>query len=146
MGKVSTGHAKQLVYNYEKRDLGKGAKGVWFPKDVILEALNTPVRGIMPTGLRFYFAKYEKYQGDGHVTRVPKYPKESSKKTLVIVPTIFKDDEHGNPIMHPWRNEKLPFDLLDEPGQGRKYDPLPIEFAEQNDGQICPPPPPPAVE
>lgn len=150
MGKITTGHAKQLVYNYDKKDIGKGANGVWFSRLAIEEALNSEVQGIKPNGLRFYFAKYEAYQGSGSVTRVPKYPGESELQTLVIVPTTHKLGNDGKIIKHPWRlSEILPFDLLEEPDQARKYDPVnenDLSFLqEENDGQICPPPPPPGA-
>jgi len=148
MEKISTGHAKQLVYNYDKKEIGKGAQGVWFSRKAIEDALETEVQGVKPNGLRFYFAKYENYQGSGHVTRVPKYPDEGNKITLVIVPTTHRLGGDGKIIKHPWRlKEILPFDLLEEPDQPRKYDPIEEGFSmlvEENDGQICPPPPPPA--
>jgi len=148
MTKISTGHAKQLVYNYDREEIGKGAQGVWFSRRALLEALDTDVQGVTPNGLRFYFAKYENYQGSGHVTRVPKYPDESEMVTLVIVPTTHRLGSDGRVVMHPWRlKEILPFDLLEEPDQPRKYDPIDDKLSiliEENDGQICPPPPPPA--
>jgi len=143
MGKISTGHAKQLVYNYDKKEIGKDpAAGVWFPREVIQAVLDNEVQGIKPNGLRFYFAKYEKHEAP--VERPPKYKEESEQMTLVIIPTTYRLDDEGEVIKHPYRvGEYLPFDLLTTPKQARGYDPMSKDsFDEQNDGQICPPPPP----
>lgn len=146
MSKISTGHARKLVQNYKRMKIGKPIKveetrGVWFPKDLIETALYTKVNGIEPTGLRFYFAAYEKRSG----TNPPKHDFEQERITLVIVPTKAVNNA-GAQVPHPYRTgELIHFDLLTGPHEEPKYDVPKIQL-EENDGQICPPPPPPAAE
>lgn len=142
MSRISSNLAKKLVKNYADYKIGtriseSETRGVWFSRSDILDALNSPVNGTVPNGLRFYFGAYESFQP----TRPPRHSLDAGKITLVIVPTTVKtDDTTGNVIMHPYRTtEILPFDLLVEPNAEARYD---IEFLKEvNDGQICPPPP-----
>lgn len=142
MSKISTGHAKKLIKNYVDNKIGNTitvdeTRAVWFSRDELLDALNTPVHGIMPNGLRFYFGAYESYSSG----RPPKYSEDENKITLVIVATTGMIGITGSVIKHPYRNnpeEVLPFDLLETPDAVPEYD---RAFIEVNDGQICPPPP-----
>ncbi|MEQ1678740.1 MAG: hypothetical protein ABL876_18735 [Chitinophagaceae bacterium] len=142
MSTISTGHAKKLIQNYVENKIGfviddEETRAVWFSRDELLNSLNTPVHGVFPNGLRFYFGAYEEY--DPQATRPPKYADEGNKITLVIIPTTARLDNHGHIKMHPYRKtEPLPYDLLDDPNATPGYDP---RFTEANDGQICPPPP-----
>ena len=145
MSKIKTGHVKQLIKNYVDTKIGKvigpsETRAVWFSRDDIMEALNSPVHGIIPNGLRFYFGAYESFK----TGRPPKYKDDQNKITLAIVPTTGRLDNAGNVIMHPYRDypeEVLPFDLLDDPGAKPGYEKDVQFLAEVNDGQICPPPP-----
>ena len=154
MSKISTGHARKLVQNFKRLKIGKTIKksetrGVWFSKADIDSVLNTPVSGVMPTGLRFYFAAYEK-KSAAHPTHPPKYAEEEEKITLVIVPTKGVNN-NGQVINHPHRTgEIVHFDLLGNPGMPPDYDfkatankKLAATGSTDavNDGQICPPPP-----
>jgi hypothetical protein len=142
MSSITTGLAKKLILNYVSTKIGEKissteTRGVWFSKEEIQNALNTPVQGIIPNGLRFYFGAYESYDPKG--TRPPRYKEEENKITLVIIPTAPRLDENGKVIEHPYRKEELlPFDLLTEPDSAPSYDTF--GFKEANDGQICPPP------
>lgn len=144
MSTISTGHAKKLIQNYVVNKKGKviaddETRAVWFSKEELLNALNTPVHGVAPNGLRFYFGAYEAYQPEPQRTRPPKHEPEGNKITLVIIPTTARMDNDGTIQMHPYRkDEPLPYDLLDDPKASPKYD---ERFTEANDGQICPPPP-----
>jgi len=147
MSKISTGHAKKLIQNYIINNVGEkidpnGTRAVWFSREAILTALNTPVQGTEPNGLRFYFGSYETYN--------PPFPPifeiDQSKITLVIIPTTHKLDDEGEIIMHPYRKtEVLPYDLLENPEADPAYDSISAaandsNFAAANDGQLCPPP------
>ena len=144
MSKIKTGPAKKLIKNYVDTKIGNvigpsETRAVWFSRDDILDALNSPVHGIIPNGLRFYFGAYETFKSG----RPPKYRDDQNKITLVIVPTTRKVDNAGNVILHPYRDsppEVLPFDLLEDPKADPDYGDEKI-LAEVNDGQICPPPP-----
>ena len=142
MSTISTGHAKKLIQNYATSKIGfvideNETRGVWFSREELLNSLNTPVHGVTPNGLRFYFGAYETY--DPQLTRPPKHNEEGNRTTLVIVPTTAMMDTQGRIKMHPYRTtEPLPYDLLDDPGAKPGYD---NRFTEANDGQICPPPP-----
>ncbi len=139
MSTIPTGLAKQLINNYADYKIGteisdEETRGVWFSKDDILAALKD-VRGVSPNGLRFYFGAYEIYKPG----RVPRFPDDEEKITLVIIPTTGKDS-NGNTVSHPYRTgEFLSFDLLEDPLAKPGY-PKEID-KELNDGQICPPPP-----
>jgi len=142
MSTISTGHARKLVQNYKRLKINKKIKGsetraVWFSRQEIETALNTQVAGVLPTGLRFYFAAYEQ-KSTTHPTHPPKYAQENEKVTLVIVPTKGVNNS-GNVVNHPHRvGEIIHFDLLTTPTAPPDYD---FNFREANDGQICPPPP-----
>jgi hypothetical protein len=144
MSTISTGHAKKLIQNYVENKIGfvideKETRAVWFSREELLNSLNTPVHGVAPNGLRFYFGAYEAYDPDPKSTRPPKHELEGNKITLVIIPTTARMDSNGHIKMHPYRtNEPLPYDLLDNPNAIPEYD---KSFTEANDGQICPPPP-----
>lgn len=139
MSSISTGHAKKLIQNYITNKIGtkidaSETRGVWFSRDELLTALNTPVLGIIPNGIRFYFGAYESF----NPPHPPKHQQDENKITLVIIPTTHRLDEDGKVIMHPYRqNEILPYDLLEQPNAQPSYD---KDLSAANDGQICPPP------
>ncbi len=140
MSQISTKLARKLVQNFKNDKVSKtykksDTKGVWFSKEVLLEALTTKVGGVDPTGLRFYFAAYE-----GLVSgRPPKHEHKANKTTLVIIPTRGKNKD-GVEVRYPDipTGEVIHFDLLTDPNALPSYD---NSFREYNDGQICPPPP-----
>lgn len=154
MSKISTGHARKLIQNFKRLKIGKTIKkretrGVWFSRGDIEFVLNTPVSGITPTGLRFYFAAYEK-KSTTHPAHPPKYKEEEEKITLVIVPTKGVNNS-GHVINHAHRaGEIVHFDLLGSPDMPPRYDAASFsgrrlaataDNSATNDGQICPPPP-----
>lgn len=103
-----------------------------------MDFLNNPVQGIVPNGLRFYFAAYETLKSDNP----PRHAEEENNITLVIFPTG-GNDENGNAAKHPYRinpQEMISFDLADKPAAGRE---LVATLTAVNDGQLCPPPPRP---
>ncbi len=143
MSKISTEHAKRLIKNYADNKIGQvlkeeDSKGVWFSKEDLMDLLNNPVQGIVPNGLRFYFAAYETLKSDNP----PRHAEEENKITLVIFPTG-GNDENGNAAKHPYRinpQEMISFDLADKPVAERG---LVASLTAVNDGQLCPPPPKP---
>ncbi len=141
MSTISTGHAKKLIQNYVINKIGEKidpneTRAVWFSRDEILKALNTPVQGITPNGLRFYFGSYEPF----NPPFPPKFEEDQNKITLVIIPTTHKLTDDGEIIMHPYiKTEVLPYDLLDKPEAEPIYD---NNLFAANDGQLCPPPRP----
>lgn len=127
MAKITTAYARKLAQNYRDNKLGQrtldnDSRGVWFPKETILEALGLPPDTTSEySGIRFYFGAYE--DSDRAPEHYPKDRRHCNKITLVLVSTKEIQNNHK--------------DDLDEPGAEPDY---PLEFLEFNDGQLCPPP------
>lgn len=124
--KIKTALARQLVLNYKTMKLGRQLReddthAVWFPKEVLLDALNATdlEPGATVSGLRFYLGAYD----NEHQPEVGK----KEKLTLVIVQTKKVGEAQKDILEDPTAHPAYLMPKLAEP----------VEF---NDGQLCPPP------
>ncbi|MDM1557447.1 hypothetical protein PYS58_18870 [Chryseobacterium indologenes] len=152
-GTMSNELIKALIDNYRQNQMNainetmgiKDAHSIWFDLPKLKNFINqieheaskiNPECTQEDLGIRFYYAAYPKIENWDIMESHPVPEEYSERHTLVMVPTLKKENENGE-IIH-FDFNALPSKKLASPALAAR-DPKPIKFNGENQGTLSPP-------